>query len=97
LLHQGAPFPHTFAVPLLLIPQGADQFLIARRIQQLGAGKTLRREQLSAEGLGNAAETILTDPTYRQRSARLGALLSVAGGPPAAANAIEASTRKVGP
>jgi UDP:flavonoid glycosyltransferase YjiC (YdhE family) len=26
-------------VPLLLMPQGADQFLIARRIQQIGGGR----------------------------------------------------------
>jgi MGT family glycosyltransferase len=83
-------------VPLLLIPQGADQFLIARRIQRLGAGKTLQREKLSAEGLRNAAETILTDPMYRQQSARLGALLRTAGGPPVAADAIEAYKRTLG-
>jgi UDP:flavonoid glycosyltransferase YjiC (YdhE family) len=77
-------------VPLLLIPQGADQFLIARRIQQLGAGKTLRREKLSAEGLRDAAGAILMDRAYRQRSARLGAALRTAGGPPVAVDAIEA-------
>jgi MGT family glycosyltransferase len=83
-------------VPLLVIPQGADQFLIARRIQRLRAGKTLRGETLSAEGLRDAAWTILTDPAYRQRSARLGASLRTAGGPPAAADAIAEYKRTLG-
>ena len=81
-----------FDVPLLLIPQGADQFLIARRIQQLGAGKTFGREKVSAKSLRNAAETILRDPAYRQQSARLGASLRAAGSPQVAADAIEAYT-----
>jgi MGT family glycosyltransferase len=83
-------------VPLLLVPQGADQFLIARRIQQLGAGKTLRHEKVSAKGLRNVAMTILTGPAYRQQSARLGASLRAAGSPPAAANAIETYKSKLG-
>ncbi len=78
-------------VPLLLIPQGADQFLIARRIQQIGAGITLRNP--SADHLRDAAATLLMNPAYRQRSARLGAALRAAGGPPAAADAIEAYKR----
>lgn len=83
-------------VPLLMIPQGGDQFLIARRVQQLGAGKTLSQKGLSAKQVRSSAETILTTPTYRQQSARLGALLRAAGGPPAAADAIETYKRKLG-
>jgi MGT family glycosyltransferase len=81
-------------VPLLLIPQGADQFLIARRIQRIGAGTVLGNP--SVDHLRDAAATLLTKPTYRQQSARLGALLRAAGGPPAAADAIETYKRKLG-
>jgi MGT family glycosyltransferase len=81
-------------VPLLLIPQGADQFLIARRIQRIGAGITLRNP--SVDHLRDAAATLLTKPTYRQQSARLGALLRAAGGPPAAAAAVETYKRTLG-
>jgi UDP:flavonoid glycosyltransferase YjiC (YdhE family) len=83
-------------VPLLLIRQGADQFLIARRIQQLGAGTTIRREKLSAEGLRNTANALLTDPTYRQQSARLGISLRAAGGASIAADALVAYKRTQG-
>jgi MGT family glycosyltransferase len=82
--------------PLLLIPQGADQFLIARRIQQLGAGKMLRREKLNAEGLRDAAKTILADPAYHRQSTRLGVRLRATGGPPAAADAIETYKQALG-
>lgn len=80
-------------VPLLLIPQAADQFLIARRVQRLGAGKTLSRRHLSAALLRANAEELLTNPAFRQRSARLGATLRAAGGPTAAADAIVAFVR----
>ena len=83
-------------VPLLLIPQGADQFLIARRVQQVGAGKMFSRGKLSAEDLRDAARKILTNPAYSKRSAQLGASLRAAGGPPAAADAIETYKRKLG-
>jgi MGT family glycosyltransferase len=74
-------------VPLLLIPQGADQFLIARRVQQLGAGVSLRNP--SAGQVRDTAEELLANPAYRQQSANLGAALRTTGGPPAAADAIE--------
>lgn len=83
-------------VPLLLIPQAADQFLIARRIQRLGAGKTLQRNRLSADRLRAAASEMLTNPVFQRRSASLGASLRVAGGPTVAVDAIEAYKRGFG-
>ena len=79
-------------VPLLMVPQAADQFLIAQRLQRLGVGIMLHRDQMSAERLRKAATTILADPTFQQRAAALGALLRQAGGPTAAADAIAAYT-----
>jgi len=81
-------------VPMLLIPQAADQFLIAQRIQQLGAGKTLQRQCLSAARLRAAAKEVMSHPAFRQRSATLGASLRAAGGPSAAADAIEAFKKR---
>jgi UDP:flavonoid glycosyltransferase YjiC (YdhE family) len=80
----------TAGVPLLLIPQAADQFLIARRLQQLGADKTLQRRRLSADRLRASAEEAMSNPAFRRRSATLGAPVRAAGGPRAAADAIEA-------
>jgi MGT family glycosyltransferase len=83
-------------VPLLLVPQAADQPLIAKRVQHLGAGKWLRTRHLKAQQLRAAAEEVLAQPTYRQHSTTLGASLREAGGPTAAVDAIETFKRTHG-
>lgn len=83
-------------VPLLLVPQAADQFFIARRLQQLGVGIMLHPQRISAEKLRRAADTLLTDPTFNQRSASLGEALRHAGSPADAIDAIDAFKRKHG-
>jgi MGT family glycosyltransferase len=61
-----------FGVPLVVIPQTADQYLVGQRIEQLGAGKALRRTSLTAQNLHTIAEDILAHPAYQQESAKLG-------------------------
>jgi len=61
-----------FGVPLVVIPQTADQYLVGQRIEQLGAGKALRRTSLTAQNLHTIAEDILAHPAYQQGSAKLG-------------------------
>jgi MGT family glycosyltransferase len=82
------------SVPLLMIPQAADQFFIARRLQRLGVGKTLDASQLSADRLRSAAEEMLANPVYHQQCERLSVALHQAGGPTAAADAIDAFKRQ---
>ncbi len=82
------------SVPLLMIPQAADQFFIARRLQRLGVGKTLDSSQLSTDRLRSAAEEMLANPVYHQQCERLSAALHQAGGPSAAADAIDAFKRQ---
>lgn len=83
-------------VPLLMIPQAADQQFIAKRVQQLGAGKMLRNAQLNARRLREAAKAILAQPTFQQTSAAIGASFHKAGGPSRAVDEIEAFKRKHG-
>lgn len=73
-------------VPLLLVPQQAEQALTAARMVELGAG--LRLEQTSPESLRAAAEKVLNEPGYRLRATHLGASLRQAGGPPRAADLV---------
>ena len=61
-----------YGVPLVVIPQSADQNLVGQRIEQLGAGKALRRTRVTAQRLRSTAEDILAEPAYQQASARLG-------------------------
>ncbi|HCJ33242.1 MAG TPA: glycosyl transferase family 1, partial [Ktedonobacter sp.] len=83
-------------VPLLMIPQAADQMFIAQRVQQLGAGKILRNTKVNAQSLRKAAEEILAYHTFRQASVALGASFRQSGGPKLAADEIEIFKRKHG-
>ncbi len=83
-------------VPLLIIPQTADQPFIAQHVQKLGAGKMLRKTKLNAHRLRKAAEEILTQPAFQQVSATIGASFRQAGGPMLAVDEIEAFKRRHG-
>jgi len=78
-------------VPMLLAPQAADQEWVAQRMARLGAGRILRIERLTAQGLRSAVEGALRDTSLQDRARALGETLRAAGGPPAAVDAIEAA------
>ena len=84
-----------YGVPLLVIPQTADQFLVGRRIQQLGAGKTLHRGSVTASKLQSLAEEILMQPAYARISMRLGKSLGQPDGYIRAADEIQAFKREI--
>lgn len=69
-----------YGVPMIAIPQASDQPWVARRIEQLGAGKVLHRRTLSAKQLRRSVEEILANPAYAQASAAIGQTLREAGG-----------------
>jgi UDP:flavonoid glycosyltransferase YjiC (YdhE family) len=52
-------------VPVLAIPQGADQFLNAEVIDERGVGLRLMPDQFSPESVRDATRALLDDPTYR--------------------------------
>lgn len=61
-----------YGVPLVVIPQSADQNLVGQRIAQLGAGKVLRRTRTTAHNLRQTAEAVLAQPAYQEASKRVG-------------------------
>ena len=77
-------------VPLVIVPQGADQHVIARRVEQLGAGKQLSAKDLTAEKIRQTAEAILSQPTYAQMARHIGESLRMAGGSRRAVDEIQA-------
>lgn len=83
-------------VPLLMIPQAADQFFVGRRVQRLGAGKMLRKTKLNAHRLRKAAQEVLAQPAFQQVSANIGASFRRAGGPTLAVDETEAFKRRHG-
>jgi MGT family glycosyltransferase len=79
-----------YRVPLLVVPQQDEQALIARRVQQLGAGLQLMNPNtpLDPSHVRYHAERILNNKTYRQQAGRIGESLRAAGGHRRAADEI---------
>lgn len=67
-------------VPMVVIPAGNDQPMVARQVSGLGCGEVLDRRNLSAAEVRKTVRTILADPQYRQAAGRLSVLESRAGG-----------------
>lgn len=54
-----------FGLPLVLVPQGADQFFNTERVVAAGAGIGLLPEQFSADSVRQAVRKLLDDEAYR--------------------------------
>ncbi|CAM5632871.1 oleandomycin glycosyltransferase [Streptomyces pilosus] len=83
-------------VPLLVVPQGADQPLVARRVVALGAGLSLRTEDVTAARVTALARRLLTEPGFRAAAAGLRTAQREAGGPRRAADELEEYLRRSG-
>ncbi len=69
-----------YGVPLIVVPQTAEQALIGRRVAELGAGLVVPMRKLTCHPLRQAALTVLGDERYRHASAKIGQSLREAGG-----------------
>ena len=67
-----------FGVPLVLYPQQAEQGLVARRVEELGAGLRLRRA--SSEAIRAAVRQVREQRSYRSRAREIAAGFRDAGG-----------------
>lgn len=76
-------------VPLLLVPQQAEQAMNARRVVELGAGMMLEKRQFSDEALRQKTHILLTDASYRRSAGRIGESFRQAGGAERAADILE--------
>jgi MGT family glycosyltransferase len=79
----------TFGVPMVALPQMAEQRANADRIAELNLGATLSPERLTPETLWNAVDRVTADPTIRERLTWMRGEIDAAGGAGAAADAIE--------
>jgi UDP:flavonoid glycosyltransferase YjiC (YdhE family) len=52
-------------LPLVTLPQGANQFWNADRLAAVGAGERLRPDELTAAAVGDVAARVLGDRSYR--------------------------------
>ncbi|MCC6315507.1 MAG: glycosyl transferase, partial [Thermomicrobiales bacterium] len=76
-------------VPLVVAPQMADQFLNARRVAELGLGRSLEGVEPTPDALLAAADAVLADGRYRERVSTLRDEMIRAGGAERAAAAIQ--------
>ena len=77
-------------LPLLLLPQGADQYVIAERAAAAGAGQVLHPADVSPEAVRAGVRALLTTSGYRAGARRVQAAIAAMPGPEAAVAAIAA-------
>ena len=75
-------------VPLVVFPQGADQFFLASRVQELGAGMWLKNKNFKPMELRQIAENVMNNPDIRENLEQLGNSFVEAGGVGKAADKI---------
>ncbi|MFI1460251.1 macrolide family glycosyltransferase [Nocardia carnea] len=76
-------------VPMIAVPQGAEQSVNADRLVELGVARRIDTEQATAETLRAALNDLLTDEDVSRRSARLRAQALAEGGTGRATDLIE--------
>ena len=75
-------------VPMVVVPQRGDQFLVARRMAELGAGIAIMPAEVTPARLRDAVGRLIAESSFRERARALGASLVAAGGPARAADEI---------
>ena len=77
-------------LPLVLVPQGADQFENAARVEGVGAGLVVMPEDLTADAVGAALRRVLDEPSFAAAARRIAGEIASMPGPAEAASAVEA-------
>ncbi|USL45605.1 macrolide family glycosyltransferase [Priestia megaterium] len=77
-----------FGVPLVVIPVMGDQPIVANRIEELGAGLQLNRQELDAITLRNTTEQVILNSSFKEKSLEIGKSLRDSGGYKKAVEAI---------
>jgi len=69
-----------YGVPLIVIPQSADQPIIAGQVANIGAGITLQMQGLTANQLREAADHVLNHPAFQKSVANISESFQKLGG-----------------
>ncbi|MDQ1428975.1 MAG: hypothetical protein QOK39_2451, partial [Acidimicrobiaceae bacterium] len=77
-------------LPLVVAPIRDDQPIVAQQVTDAGAAVRVKFGRVRAPELAAAISAVLDEPAYREAAGRLRASFEAAGGPPAAADALEA-------
>ncbi|MYT53860.1 glycosyl transferase [Streptomyces sp. SID7815] len=76
-------------VPMIAVPQGAEQFMNADRLVELGVARRIDTADATAPALRTALTELVADPEVARRSARLRACARAEGGTARAADLVE--------
>jgi len=82
-------------VPMIAVPQMAEQRANADRIRELGLGETLDPQAITPEALWSAIDRVTHDSHIARRLTRMSAEIKAAGGASAAADVVERITGPV--
>jgi UDP:flavonoid glycosyltransferase YjiC (YdhE family) len=63
-------------IPLVVIPQGADQFIQADRVASSNSGLALLPGEVTPEAVAKAVSTVLADPAYRTSARAIAAQIA---------------------
>ncbi len=78
-----------YGVPVIAIPLANDQPAVAKRLQELGAGLSLRLEDITPDTLRHLADTITSCPDYYEKCNQISLSFRQAGGYERAADYIQ--------
>ncbi|PEX82639.1 macrolide family glycosyltransferase [Bacillus cereus] len=67
-------------VPLVVIPQSADQPIIAKQVENLGAGVKLHMKELTKEQLRESVELVLNNPSFTEAALNMKESFRKSGG-----------------
>jgi MGT family glycosyltransferase len=84
-----------YGVPLLVVPQMSEQAMVGRRVEELGAGLYLAKEDVTAEKLRRSIQQLFADPRFRRQTALVRESFATAGGVARGADAILAFTQNL--
>jgi MGT family glycosyltransferase len=83
-----------YGVPLVVIPQGSDQYLVAKRVETLNAGLALDRRRMTPETLRQAVDAVVVDEEIRANIETIQESFRQAGGFERAADEIVQAARR---
>jgi len=84
-----------YGVPLIVVPQHGDQFIVASRVVDVGAGLMLPAAQAVPAALKGMAMQVLATPSFKERAQAMSRSLHAGGGPQRAADEIVAHINKL--
>jgi UDP:flavonoid glycosyltransferase YjiC (YdhE family) len=78
-----------YGVPMVLFPAVQEQLINSSRVQQLGAGKVMKRLDLTKEDIEKVVAKIINDESYKRNALEVQKSLKDAVGVTVAAKKIE--------